>query len=69
MLLSKTSVFIVLPTIQNQSKTKTIPHINFETSLTTILDKKLKRFNGGFFEMEMLEIFRRAFLLKIIIGT
>ena len=38
-------------------------------SLTTILDTKLKRFHGGIFELEMLEIFKRAFLFKIIIGT
>ena len=30
-LLLKPSVFIVLPIIQNQSKTKTIPHTVFET--------------------------------------
>ena len=33
-------------------------------SLTTILDTKLKRFHGGFFELEMLEIFTRAFFIK-----
>ena len=38
-------------------------------SLTTILDTKLKRFQGGFFELRMVEIFTGAFLLKIIILT
>ena len=37
--------------------------------LTTILDTKLKRFHGGFFELDMLEIFIRSFLLKSIIRT
>ena len=43
-------------------------HTVFET-LITIQDRKLKRFHGGFFELEMLEISARAFLLKIIIRT
>ena len=30
-------------------------------SLTTILNTKLKKFHGGFFELDMLEIFTRAF--------
>ena len=38
-------------------------------SLKTILDTKLKRFHGGIFELEILEIVTRAFLLKIIIRT
>ena len=35
--------------------------------LTTIFDTKLKRFHGGCFELEMLEIYTGAFLSKIII--
>ena len=38
-------------------------------SLTTILDTKFERFHGGFFELDMLEIFIRSFLLKSIIRT
>ena len=34
-------------------------------SLTIILDTKLKRFDGRFFELKMLEIFTKDFLLKI----
>ena len=36
--------------------------------LATILDTKLKRFHGEFFELEVLDV-RRAFSLKIIIRT
>ena len=38
-------------------------------SLTLVFQAKLKRFHGGFFELEMLGIFIRAFLLKISIRT
>ena len=69
-LLWKPSVFLVLPVIRNQSKTKTIQHTVSETFITTILDTKLKRFHGGFFKLdEILEIFARAFLIKIIFRT
>ena len=68
-LLRKPSVSTVLPIISNQSKTKTNPHIVFKTFIKTIFDKKLKRFHSGFFELEMLQMFARAFLLKIIIET
>ena len=37
--------------------------------LTTILDTELKKFHAGFFELEIPEIFTRAFLLKISIRT
>ena len=65
------SVFIVLPIIRNQSKTKTILRkIPFSRhSLATILDTKLERLDGRFFDLEMLEIFSRAFLLNITIRT
>ena len=33
-------------------------------SLTTVLDTKLERFHGGFFELKMLEMFTRAFFIK-----
>ena len=33
-------------------------------SLATIVDTKCKKFHGGFFELEMLEIFERAFFIK-----
>ena len=58
------SVVIVLPIILNKSQTKTIPHTVLKTPLTTILNTKHKTFHSGFFELEMLEIFIRAFLLK-----
>ena len=45
--------FIVLSIIRNESKTKTIQHTFFRRSLSTILDTKLKRFHGRFFELEM----------------
>ena len=38
-------------------------------SLTTILDTKLKRLHGGLFALEMIEIFTRVFLSRIIIIT
>ena len=53
----------------DKNKTKTIPHTVFETSLTLIIDAKLKRFHGGFLGLDMLEMLKRAFLLKIITGT
>ena len=37
-------------------------------SLTAILDTKPKMIHDGFFELEMLEMFTGAFLLKIVIG-
>ena len=37
---------------------------SFTNNKTTILDTKLKRFHRGFFELEMLEIFTRAVLIK-----
>ena len=70
MLLLKQGVFVVLPIIRNQRKTKRNRALFLRHLLTTILDTKLKRFHSGFFELEMLEIFTRAFyLLRIIIGT
>ena len=60
----KPSVFIVLPTFPDQSNTKTIPHTVLRHSLITIIDTKLKRFHSGFFELEMPEIFTRAFFIK-----
>ena len=55
---------MVLPIIRNQSKTKTIPHTLFETFINSNSRRKTQKF---FFELETLEIFTRAFLLKIII--
>ena len=60
-LLRKPSVFIVLPIIRNLKQFQALFLIH---SLTTFLDSKLK-FNGGFFELEMLEIFTRTSLLKM----
>ena len=57
-------VFIVLPIIWNQSKTKKFRTLFLRHSLTTIFDTELKRFQGGFFELEMLKIFTRAFFIK-----
>ena len=37
--------------------------------LTIFLDTKHLRFYGGFFQLEMIEILTRTFLLKIIILT
>ena len=45
---------------------KTISHIFFET---LIPKENLKRLHSGFFELKMLEMFTRAFLLKIFIGA
>ena len=56
--------FIVLPIIRNQSKTRTIPHTVLGYSLTTILETKLETLHGGLFELEMLEIFTRTFVIK-----
>ena len=67
MLLWKRSVFIVLLIIGNQSKIKTIPQTGFETFISNNSRYKAQRFHGGFFELKRLEIFTRAFLLKIII--
>ena len=55
---------MVLPIIRNQSKTKTIPHTLFETFINSNSRRKTQKF---FFELETLEIFTGAFLLKIII--
>ena len=55
---------MVLPIIRNQSKTKTIPHTLFETFINSNSRRKTQQF---FFELETLEIFTGAFLLKIII--
>ena len=55
---------MVLPIIRNQSKTKTIPHTLFETFINSNSRRKTQKF---FFELETLEIFTVAFLLKIII--
>ena len=52
--------------MQNQGKTKKQFRTLFNNthSLTTVLDAKLKRFHSEFCELEMLEIFTRAFALK-----
>ena len=52
-----------------KAKLKQFRELFLKDSLTAILDAKLKRFIGGFFELEKLEISTRAFLLKITIGT
>ena len=64
---------MVLSIIRNQSKTKTIGTLFLihsltaiidmflRHSLTAILDAKLKRLYGGFFVLELLEKFTRAF--------
>ena len=54
-LLWKARVFIVLPIILNQTKTKTISHTVFEILITAILE---------FFELEMVEILARAFFIQ-----
>ena len=53
----------------NLKQLKKFRTLFLKNSLTTILDTKLKRFQGGFFELRMVEIFTGAFLLKIIILT
>ena len=70
---------MVLSIIRNQSKTKTIGTLFLihsltaildmflRHSLTTILDTKLKRFYGGFFGLELLEISQELFFKQIII--
>ena len=68
----KTKCFIVLTIILTQNKTKKsfpyslIHYLAFIYS-STIADTKLKRFRGGLFEVEMLEIFTSTFLLKTIV--
>ena len=52
-----------------EAKLKQFRTLFWRHSLTTILDTKLRRFRGGFFKSEVLEVFTRAFLLKIIIRT
>ena len=52
-----------------KAKLKQFCTLLLKHSLTAIIDTKLKRFHGGLFELEMPEIFTRAFLLKIIAGT
>ena len=64
MLLRKPSVFIVL--FEIKTKLKQIRTLFLRHSLITILDAKLRRFHDAFFELEMLEIITRGFLLKII---
>ena len=68
-ILGKLGVFIALPIIQNQSKTKTIPHAVFETSINNNSQYKTQKVSWWSFKPKMLEIFTRAFLLKLIIGT
>ena len=53
----------------NLKQLKKFRTLFLKNSLTTILDTKFKRFQGGFFELRMVEIFTGAFLLKIIILT
>ena len=57
-LLWKPGVFIALPIIQNQSKTKTIPHTVFKTFINNG-----SRYSKGSFELEIVEAFTRAFYL------
>ena len=63
-LLWKSSVFIVLSIIRNQSKTKAVPHTAFETFINNkqILNTKLKRFHGGFSELEMIDTHKSFFI-------
>ena len=64
-LLWKLSVFIVLPIIRNQSKTKTIPHSDFETFINSISWYKTRKVSWcGFFKLEWLELFYRTFFIK-----
>ena len=47
-----------------KAKLKQFPTLFLRHSLETILDTELKRFHVAFFELEMLEIFTRAFFTK-----
>ena len=62
-LLSKASVFVAFYS-KSKQKLKKIRTLFLRHSFRTVLDRKLKRYHGGFFELEMLEIFTRPLLLK-----
>ena len=50
--LLKTKCFYIFTNNSKSEQNKTIPHTVFET-LTAILDTKLERFRGGFFDLEI----------------
>ena len=52
-----------------QSKLQKLSTLLLETFTNKNSLRNLTRFNGGLFELEILEIFTTAFLLKIIIWT
>ena len=71
-MLSENQVFLQF-IIQNQSKTKTIPHTVFETFIKNISRYKTQKLSWWVLwageKLSWLEIFAKAFLLKIIIRT
>ena len=56
-------------TINSQPKLKKTQQIFLGTFTKKNLLRNLTRFHGGFFELEIIGIFRAAFLLKTIIST
>ena len=54
---------------ESKAKLKQFRTLFLRHSLRTVLDTKLKRFHGGFFELEMQQIFTWAFSLKVIVRT
>ena len=63
----ETRCYYSFNSIHNQSQTKTILQIIFETFFSNILIQDSKRFYGTLFEFKILQILATVFLVKIII--